>query len=79
MDRLLRYPRRDATVQAEGIVIISARTPRIMLNKEMRRIVALGICVLFLEFNARLLSSGENRNLSWEKMKFPSQTQVVQH
>ena len=35
-------------VQAEGIVIISARTPRIMLNEEMKRIVALGICVLFL-------------------------------
>ena len=47
-------------VQAEGIVIISARTPRIMLNKEMRRIVALGICVLFLGVSMLgYLSSGE--------------------
>ena len=47
-------------VQAEGIVIISARTPRIMLNEEMKRIVALGICVLFLGVPMLgYLSSGE--------------------
>jgi len=35
-------------VQAEVIVIISASAPRPMQNAEMKRIVALGICLLFL-------------------------------
>ena len=51
-------------VQAEGIVIISARTPRIMVNEEMKRIVALGICVLFLGVPMLGYLSGDDESKS---------------
>ena len=44
-------------------MIISVMTPRIMLNEEMKRIVALGICVLFLGVPMLGYLSGGNESL----------------
>ena len=51
-------------VQAEVIVIISASAPRPMQNAEMKRIVALGICLLFLAVPVLgILSDTDKENL----------------
>ena len=51
-------------VQAEVIVIISASAPRPMQNAEMKRIVALGICLLFLAVPILgILSDTDKKNL----------------
>ncbi len=62
-------------VQAEVIVIISASAPRPMQNAEMKRIVALGICLLFLAVPILgILSDTDKENLELSENRVQSFT-----